>query len=179
MNKVCITVNGFDNVGKSKIITNTKFKIGFTYNIHEQHFVKPKRNNIWKRFYDFIYFSQKDDSDLYLLDRSFLETYFFEYYREHNDVNFEEVITLMELFSNTFNNFHNYVIKRDWKFIEPYHLVDIENLKTEDNIHNEGNTLAERYTEYQAYYRYIDMLRYNFPDKISLVTNPPMWFSVF
>lgn len=168
-------VLGADNVGKTSLIQNTINSNSAYVKITKKHWSKPEDpRNIYQMYFDYLD-NLDTDTDLFIFDRGFPETFFYSYFRDGNHSDYDDLQFVMERYQRVFNIFHTFVIKRDWKCIEQYHLKEIEDGY---GYINEPMSVEDRYTEYVSYYRFIEKWARCYPRFVTIVENPPRWFKL-
>lgn len=162
---------GADNVGKTSLVFNCQKRWMKKYNpIHKHHFTGPKTEDPWLEYYDFLKISEKFDKGLFICDRGFPETYFYELMRNGNQLEYQKVLDLIQDFGEVFNDFHIFIIKRQWELIEPYHVEEIVNREAKSG---ESLNLYERKVEYCAYYEFMKLFAVEHPYLVTTLTNLP------
>ena len=98
---------GADQVGKSTLIKNCEKRWLKKFNpIHKMHFTGPKTEDPWFEYNQYLATADQLNDGLFICDRGFPETYFYELMRCGNKLEYQKVLNLIQDFGEVFNDFH-------------------------------------------------------------------------
>ncbi len=156
---VIIVVLGADRVGKSTLVTRTLEEFE-SQNIDATalHFSgpKPQHNSPIVQYIEPLETVLQTSPDVIICDRGFSEVCFYDKFRRHVAISEEWAHAAESYFSAKASKVHVFMVKRDWEWSRPHHIVEIRQQEPDASLYYVRNQLEMRRAEHYAYYEYME-----------------------
>jgi hypothetical protein len=156
---VIVVVLGADRVGKSTLVEKTKEEFQ-KQNIDATtlHFSgpRPHHDSPIQQYIEPLDLTLDSMPEVILCDRGFSEVCFYDKFRRHVDISEEWAQAAESYFSSKASKVHVFMVKREWEWSKPHHIVEIKQEQPDASLYYIRNQLAMREAEHYAYYEYME-----------------------
>lgn len=156
---VIIVVLGADRVGKSTLVSRTLEEFQ-NQNIDASalHFAgpQPHHDSPIRQYIEPLECTLDTYPEVVICDRGFSEVCFYDKFRRHVLISEEWAHSAESYFSSKASKVHVFMIKRDWEWSRPHHIVEIRQQQPDASLYYVRNQLEMRQAEHYAYYEYME-----------------------